>query len=240
MGICRSGGEDSTYARESPCVNTRCRVPESAFGVDAEFRKSFHRPSQYSFVAARHDRSLYQFGMVRHDPNNLIVTQASSGYILSICFLVRSHGVLWSYPSTAKQLLERVDGERLSQVVDGLVIHTVRGQDPLDLAALASSRLLVDRHLGDRRHFFPRLLAESIWRRQSSLEHILPLRNVLIHPDCGNLSCSGWSQQFLPMCGGTSDRRFPDLRQSSQGERRHGDEKIANRNVEEGAHGDQV
>ena len=46
-------------------------VPRSAFGLEsnAEFRQSFHRPRQNSFVAARHDRSLYQFGVVGHDPD---------------------------------------------------------------------------------------------------------------------------------------------------------------------------
>lgn len=43
----------------------------SAIGLEsqAEFCQSFHRSRQHSFVASRHDRSLYQFRMVGHDPD---------------------------------------------------------------------------------------------------------------------------------------------------------------------------
>ena len=121
----------------------------SAFGLepDSELRQSFHGPCQNSFVAARHDRSLYQFGMVGHNLDKLIVTQVPPGNVLSICRFVRSEGILWSQPGATKQLLERVDGEWLLQVVDGSVIHTLGGQDPLDLSTLASSRFFVNRHL---------------------------------------------------------------------------------------------
>ncbi len=47
-------------------------------------------PRQHSFVASRHDRSLYQFRMVGHDPNKLIVTYVPPSNILSICLLVLS------------------------------------------------------------------------------------------------------------------------------------------------------
>ena len=60
------------------------------FGLElnAEFRESFHRPRQHTFVASRHDRSLYQFRMVSHDSNELFVAQVPPIYISSICLLV--------------------------------------------------------------------------------------------------------------------------------------------------------
>jgi len=156
----------------SLCVQTSYRATRSAFGSDAEFRESLHWPRQYSFVAPRYDGPLDQFRMVGHDPHKLIITQVSSNHVLSVGFLVRSQGVLWFQPSTPKQLLKRVEGERLRQIVDGLVIHTFRSQDPLDLAALASSRLLVNRDFGGRH--FTASLSCSIRRRHLSPERILP------------------------------------------------------------------
>ena len=70
--------------------------------------------------------------------------------------LVLSQGILRPQPGAAEQFLERVRGEGLFQVVDGPVNHTLRGQDPLDLAALASGRLLINRNLWGC-HFTPSL-----------------------------------------------------------------------------------
>lgn len=92
--------------------------------------------------------------MVGHDPDEFIVTQVPPSNVLLIRPLVRSQGVLCSQPGATKQLPERVGGEWLLQVVDGSVIHTLGGQDPLDLSTLASSRFFVNRHLLGR-HFFP-------------------------------------------------------------------------------------
>ena len=135
-------------------------------------RQSLHWPHQHSFVAPRHDRSLDQFRMVGHNPDNFIVAQVSSSHKLSVGLLVRSQRVLWSQPSAAKQLFKRIDGERLRKIVDGLVIHTLRSQDPLDLAALASSRLLVNRDFGGR-HCFPSLCCSIGQRRNGQVTSTL-------------------------------------------------------------------
>jgi len=98
--------------------------------------------------------------MVGHNPDNFIVAEVSPSHKLSVGLLVRSQRVLWSQPSAAKQLFKRIDGERLRKIVDGLVIHTLRSQEPLDLAALGSRRLLVNRDFGGR-HCFPSLVTQS-------------------------------------------------------------------------------
>ena len=85
------------------------------------FASSLHWPRQHSFVARRHDRSLDQFRMVGHHPENFVVAQVSSSHKLSVGLFVRSQPILWSQPSASKQLFKRIDGERLRKIVDGLV-----------------------------------------------------------------------------------------------------------------------
>ena len=135
-------------------------------------RQSLHWPHQHSFVAPRHDRSLDQFRMVGHNTGDFIVAQTSSSHKFSVSLLVRSQRVLRSQPSAAKQLFKRINGERLRKIVDGLVIHTLRSQDPLDLAALASSRLLVNRDFGGR-HCFPSLCCSIGQRRNGQVTSTL-------------------------------------------------------------------
>jgi len=72
--------------------------------------------------------------------------------------------MLWLQAGAAEQLLERGRGDRFFQVVDGPVIHSLRDQDPLDLAALASGRLLVNRYLC-RSHFAPSIDAIAVCAR---------------------------------------------------------------------------
>ena len=62
----------------------------SVFGLEfnAEFRESLDRTRQHSFVASGHDRSLYQFRMLSHDPYQLFVAQVPPIYKSSICLLV--------------------------------------------------------------------------------------------------------------------------------------------------------
>jgi hypothetical protein len=170
--------------------------------------------------------------MVGHNPDNFIVAQVSSSHKVSVGLLVRSQRVLWSQPGAAKQLFKCVDGERLRKIVDGLVIHALGSQDPLDLAALASSRLLVDRDFGGR-HCFPSLCC---FNRAASADVTSYLEEQAsdVHPVRVS-SCCGWRRQLLPVREGMS-RACPDLRESSQRECGHGDEEIANCNVEKCAH----
>jgi len=110
--------------------------------------------------------------MVGHNTDDFIVAQTSSSHKFSVSLLVRSQRVLRSQPSAAKQLFKRINGERLRKIVDGLVIHTLRSQDPLDLAALASSRLLVNRDFGGR-HCFPSLCCSIGQRRNGQVTSTL-------------------------------------------------------------------
>src|SRR3569833_1744281 len=96
--------------------------PRSVFGVlfDAELRESVHWPGQHSFVAPRHDRSLDQFRMVGHNPDNFIIAQVSPSHKLSVGLLVRSQRNKRTQPNTTQQLFKRISGERLRKIVDGL------------------------------------------------------------------------------------------------------------------------
>jgi len=172
--------------------------------------------------------------MFSHDSDKQVVTQVPPSHILSICFLVLSQGVLWSQPGAAEQLLQRVRGERLLDVIDGPVIHSLRGQDPLDLAALASGRLFVNRHLCGR-HFAP---------SAGAVVYVSFARHLTLSEthagQCATPSGGVRAHQFLSVYEGVRDSRFSDLGESSQRECRYRDEEIANRNVEEGTHCDQV
>jgi hypothetical protein len=82
--------------------------------------------------------------MIRHDPDQLLIAQILACHMLPIRGLVDSHRILRPQPGPAEESLQRIRRKRLLQVVDGLEIHTPRGQDPLDLAALGSCRFLVN------------------------------------------------------------------------------------------------
>jgi len=142
--------------------------------------------------------------------------------------------MLWLQAGAAEQLLERGRGDRFFQVVDGPVIHSLRDQDPLDLAALASGRLFVNRHLCGC-HFAPSVGAVV----GVSFARHLTLSETHAG-QCATFSGGVRAHQFLSVCEGVRQPRFSDLGESSQRECRHRDEEIANRNVEEGTHCDQV
>ena len=70
---------------------------------------------------------------------------------------------------TLQQFLQVNGRQRLFHVVDTLKIYPLFSQDPLDLAALRSCRLLVDDHLGSTLDFYLRrfhlvMMAEFIQR----------------------------------------------------------------------------
>jgi hypothetical protein len=86
--------------------------------------------------------------MFGHYQDQLLVAQILSRHVMSIRGFVRPYRILRPQPCAMEQLLQGVRRERLLNVVDGLELHTLRGQDPLDLAALGSRRSLVNRDFG--------------------------------------------------------------------------------------------
>ena len=86
--------------------------------------------------------------MIRHDPDQLLIAQILACHMLPIRGLVGSDRILRPQPGPSEESLQRIRRKRLLQVVDGLEIHTPRGQDPLDLTALGSRRLLINGDFG--------------------------------------------------------------------------------------------
>ena len=94
------------------------------------------------------------FRVIGHDQDQLLIAQILARHMLPIRGLIGPHRILRPQPGPAQESLQRIRRKRLLQVVDGLEIHTLRGQDPLDLAALGSRRFLVNGDLGGI-HLFP-------------------------------------------------------------------------------------
>lgn len=122
--------------------------------LDAEVRELLDRAREHSVVASYHDRSLDEVRMLDHYPDQLLVAQTLSGYMLPIGSLVSTHHIPRVQSGATEELLQRIRRERLLHVVDGVEVHTLRGQEPLDLAALASRRLFVNDDLCGM-HFAP-------------------------------------------------------------------------------------
>lgn len=92
--------------------------------------------------------------MFDHYPDQLLVAQTLSGYMLPVGLFVGTHRIVRAQSGATEELLQRIRRQRLLHVVNGLKIQTLRGQEPLDLAALASRRLFVDGDLCGM-HFAP-------------------------------------------------------------------------------------
>src|SRR5579864_2044183 len=114
---------------------------------DAKVRKFVSRSCQHGLAASGNDRSLDELGMFRHYANQLFGAQILVGHVLLISGVVLPKRLLWLQSSTLQQTLEFASRERFFGLVNALKLNAFFSQDPLDLTALASSRLFVDRDL---------------------------------------------------------------------------------------------
>lgn len=112
--------------------------------TNAQLRKILYRSSQDYFATPHHDRSLEQFRVSGHDFQDFIVGQVLSGQKLTIGRLVRAHDFLRSQARAPQQSFQFVRGQRIFDVVDALELDPSLSQGTLDLAACASSGLLVN------------------------------------------------------------------------------------------------
>lgn len=79
------------------------------------------------------------------DLEKCFLIQIFSGHELAIGWFFRADYVLWRQPRARQQFLQFLRRQRMFQVIDALVLHALFSQDPLDFAACASGRLLVNR-----------------------------------------------------------------------------------------------
>lgn len=119
---------------------------------NTKFGELICRSGQHGLAASRHDRPLDELSMFRHYANQLLGAQILFGHILVISGLIFSKRLLRLQSGTLQQTLQFAWGEGLLGVVNALKLNSFFSQDPLDLTALGSCRLLVDRNRAGALH----------------------------------------------------------------------------------------
>ena len=105
------------------------------------------RPGKHSFVAFCHNRPLEQVWVLHHQVDQLLISQLAARYMFTIRGFTGTNRFQRFQACTLQKLSQCWFVKRMLVVVDGLKFCLFFGQDPPDLATLASCRLFVDDNL---------------------------------------------------------------------------------------------
>jgi hypothetical protein len=120
--------------------------------MDPQFRELVHLSCQHGLFPSHHNRPLNKFRMICQYAEQVFIAEFPVCHILLIRDLVRAKYVLRLQAGSGQQLFKPTGRQGFLQVIDALKIYPFFSQDPLDLAALGSCRLLVKDDLGSALH----------------------------------------------------------------------------------------
>jgi len=90
--------------------------------------------------------------MFGHQREQLVVTQLLPRHMLAISIFLDAQHIAGLESGLIEELFQTCRRERLLQIIDAFKLDSLFSQDPLDFAALASSRLIIDNYLFVLRH----------------------------------------------------------------------------------------
>jgi hypothetical protein len=123
--------------------------------MDTQFCEVVRLSCQHGLFPSHHNRPLNKFRMFCHYAEQLVIAEFPVCHILVIRDLVRAKYFLRLQAGSVQQSFKPIRRQGLLQVIDTLKIYPFFSQDPLDLAALGSCRLLVKDDLGSALHSPP-------------------------------------------------------------------------------------